>query len=64
MGRQLGVPAIFLKGGWQAGAAARFTIARGAGFDGGDIVTTGLSSRECIAGIAEEGGDAGRRLPG
>ncbi len=34
-----------------------FTIARGARVVMvEDIVTTGLSSRECIAGIAEEGG--------
>ncbi len=58
MGRQLGVPAIFfervdgklvLRRGFQIARGARVLMVE-------DIVTTGLSSRECIAGIAEEGG--------
>ena len=58
MGRQLGVPAIFfervdgklaLRRGFSIPKAARVLMVE-------DIVTTGLSSRECIAGIAEEGG--------
>jgi orotate phosphoribosyltransferase len=58
MGRQLGVPAIFfervdgklvLRRGFTIPKAARVLMVE-------DIVTTGLSSRECIAGIAEEGG--------
>lgn len=58
MGRQLGVPAIFfervdgklaLRRGFNIPAGARVVMVE-------DIVTTGLSSRECIAGIAEEGG--------
>ena len=58
MGRQLGVPAIFfervegklvLRRGFTIEAGARVLMVE-------DIVTTGLSSRECIAGIAEEGG--------
>lgn len=58
MGRQLDVPAIFferLKG--------RFALRRGFEIKPGaqvlmveDIVTTGLSSRECIAAIASAGG--------
>jgi orotate phosphoribosyltransferase len=58
MGRQLNVPAIFLErvdGKLQMRRG--FTIASGARvLMVEDIVTTGLSSRECIAGIAEEGG--------
>ena len=58
MGRQLGVPAIFfervdgklvLRRGFSIPEGARVVMVE-------DIVTTGLSSRECIAGIAEEGG--------
>jgi orotate phosphoribosyltransferase len=58
MGRQLGVPAIFfervdgklaLRRGFAIAPGARVVMVE-------DIVTTGLSSRECIAGIAEEGG--------
>jgi orotate phosphoribosyltransferase len=58
MGRQLGVPAIFservdgklvLRRGFDIPMGARVLMVE-------DIVTTGLSSRECIAGIAEEGG--------
>ena len=58
MGRQLGVPAIFfervdgklsLRRGFNISKGARVLMVE-------DIVTTGLSSRECIAGIAEEGG--------
>lgn len=58
MGRQLGVPAIFfervdgklaLRRGFSIPRSARVLMVE-------DIVTTGLSSRECIAGIAEEGG--------
>jgi orotate phosphoribosyltransferase len=58
MGRQLGVPAIFfervdgrlvLRRGFTITKGARVLMVE-------DIVTTGLSSRECIAGIMEEGG--------
>lgn len=58
MGRQLGVPAIFfervdgklvLRRGFSIPKGARVLMVE-------DIVTTGLSSRECIAAIAEEGG--------
>jgi orotate phosphoribosyltransferase len=58
MGRQLGVPAIFfervdgklvLRRGFTITKGARVLMVE-------DIVTTGLSSRECIAGIAAEGG--------
>jgi orotate phosphoribosyltransferase len=58
MGRQLGVPAIFfervegklvLRRGFTISEGARVLMVE-------DIVTTGLSSRECIAGIAAEGG--------
>jgi orotate phosphoribosyltransferase len=58
MGRQLGVPAIFMER-----VDGKLTLRRGFSIDKGtrclmveDIVTTGLSSRECIAGIGEEGG--------
>ena len=58
MGRQLGVPSIFFER-----VDGKLTLRRGFTIDKGarvlmveDIVTTGLSSRECIAGIAEEGG--------
>ncbi len=58
MGRQLGVPAIFLERVDGKLALRRdFTIGRGARvLMVEDIVTTGLSSRECIAGIAGESG--------
>jgi orotate phosphoribosyltransferase len=58
MGRQLGVPSIFfervdgklvLRRGFTVPPGARCVMVE-------DIVTTGLSSRECIAGIAAEGG--------
>jgi orotate phosphoribosyltransferase len=58
MGRQLGVSAIFfervdgrlvLRRGFSIPKDAKVLMVE-------DIVTTGLSSRECIAGIAEEGG--------
>ena len=58
MGRQLGVPAIFFER-----VDGKLNLRRGFSIEKGarclmveDIVTTGLSSRECIAGIAEEGG--------
>src|SRR5689334_8687246 len=58
MGRQLGVPAIFFER-----VDGRLTLRRGFTIERGmrclmveDIVTTGLSSRECMAGIAAEGG--------
>ena len=58
MGRQLGVPAIFfervdgtltLRRGFEIPNGARCLMVE-------DIVTTGLSSRECIEGIRKEGG--------
>ena len=60
MGRQLGVPAIFFERVDGKLVLRRgFTIAKGMRcVMVEDIVTTGLSSRECIAGIAEEGGIA------
>ena len=58
MGRQLGVPAIFFER-----VDGKLALRRGFTIDKGtlvlmveDIVTTGLSSRECIDGIAAEGG--------
>jgi orotate phosphoribosyltransferase len=58
MGRQLGVPAIFFER-----VEGKLTLRRGFAIEKGarvlmveDIVTTGLSSRECIAGIDSEGG--------
>jgi orotate phosphoribosyltransferase len=58
MGRQLGVPAIFFER-----VDGKLALRRGFSIEKGarvlmveDIVTTGLSSRECIAGIGEEGG--------
>jgi orotate phosphoribosyltransferase len=58
VGRQLGVPAIFFER-----VDGRLTLRRGFTIERGmrclmveDIVTTGLSSRECMAGIAAEGG--------
>jgi orotate phosphoribosyltransferase len=58
MGRQLGVPSIFFERVDGKLALRRgFTIEKGARVVMvEDIVTTGLSSRECIAGITEEGG--------
>jgi orotate phosphoribosyltransferase len=59
MGRQLGCPAIFtervdgsfeLRRGFEISPGARVLMAE-------DIVTTGLSSRECIACIRELGGE-------
>jgi orotate phosphoribosyltransferase len=59
MGRQLGVPAIFFER-----VDGVFQLRRGFTIDPGarvlmveDVVTTGLSSRECIAAIAREGGE-------
>jgi orotate phosphoribosyltransferase len=58
MGRQLGVPSIFtervdgvftLRRGFEIEPGARVLMAE-------DVVTTGLSSRECIACITEHGG--------
>jgi len=58
MGRPLGVPSIFFER-----VDGRLTLRRGFSIAPGsrvlmveDIVTTGLSSRECIEGIAAEGG--------
>ncbi|CAN5551518.1 orotate phosphoribosyltransferase [soil metagenome] len=58
MGRQLGVPAIFFER-----VEGKLTLRRGFTIPPGarcvmveDIVTTGLSSRECMAAIAQEGG--------
>ena len=58
MGRQLGVPAVFFER-----VDGKLALRRGFSIDRGarvlmveDIVTTGLSSRECIAGIDAEGG--------
>lgn len=58
MGRQLGVPAIFFER-----VDGKLALRRGFSIERGarvlmveDIVTTGLSSRECIAGINAEGG--------
>lgn len=58
MGRQLGVPAIFFER-----IEGNFVLRRGFEINPGaqvlmveDIVTTGLSSRECIAAIAAAGG--------
>jgi orotate phosphoribosyltransferase len=58
MGRQLGVPSIFFER-----VDGKLQLRRGFTIDKGarvlmveDIVTTGLSSRECIEGISAEGG--------
>jgi orotate phosphoribosyltransferase len=58
MARQLGVESIFFER-----VDGKLALRRGFSIPKGsrvlmveDIVTTGLSSRECIAGIAEEGG--------
>lgn len=58
MARQLGVDSIFFERVEGKFALRRgFSIAKGARvLMVEDIVTTGLSSRECIAGIAAEGG--------
>ena len=58
MGRQLGVPSIFFERvDGKLTLRRGFTIAKGARvLMVEDIVTTGLSSRECIAGIGLEGG--------
>ena len=58
MGRQFGVPAIFTERVEGKLALRRgFTIPKGAKIVMvEDIVTTGLSSRECIEAIAAEGG--------
>ncbi len=59
MARQLGIPSVFfervegkleLRRGFDIAKGARVLMVE-------DIVTTGLSSRECIAGIAEHGGN-------
>ncbi len=58
MGRQFGVPAIFFER-LEGNLALRrgFTVPRGARvLLVEDIVTTGLSSRECMAGVDAEGG--------
>ena len=59
MARQLGVQSIFFER-----VEGRFALRRGFTIDKGarvlmveDIVTTGLSSRECIEGIHAEGGE-------
>jgi len=59
MGRQLGVPALFMER-----VDGAFALRRGFAIAPGervlmmeDIVTTGLSSRECIAAIQEAGGN-------
>ena len=58
MGRQLGIPALFFER-----VDGQFTLRRGFAIEPGarvlmmeDVVTTGLSSRECIAAVAREGG--------
>jgi orotate phosphoribosyltransferase len=60
MGRQLNVPSIFFER-----VEGKLQLRRGFTIDKGarvlmveDIVTTGLSSRECIEGITSEGGHA------
>ena len=66
MGRQLGVPAVFFER-----VEGTLTLRRGFDIEPGtsclmveDIVTTGLSSRECIAAIERLGGKvAGSLLP-
>lgn len=59
MGRQLGVPAIFFER-----VEGRFALRRGFDIAPGaralmveDVVTTGLSSRECIAAAVQAGAD-------
>jgi orotate phosphoribosyltransferase len=58
VGRQLGVPAVFFER-----IDGQFQLRRGFAIESGarvlmveDVVTTGLSSRECIKAIAGEGG--------
>jgi len=58
LARQLGLPSIFFER-----VDGRFQLRRGFTIEAGarvlmmeDVVTTGLSSRECIKAIAEEGG--------
>jgi orotate phosphoribosyltransferase len=58
MGRQLGVPAVFYER-----VDGKFTLRRGFAIAPGarclmveDVVTTGLSSRECIQAITDDGG--------
>jgi orotate phosphoribosyltransferase len=58
MGRQLGIPAIFYER-----VEGKFGLRRGFTIEPGarclmveDVVTTGLSSRECIQAIADDGG--------
>jgi orotate phosphoribosyltransferase len=60
MGRQLAVPAVFFER-----VEGKLALRRGFAIEKGakvlmveDIVTTGLSSRECIQGIMDEGGQA------
>ncbi len=59
LARQIGVPAIFVER-----VDGRFALRRGFAIPAGarclmveDVVTTGLSSRECIEAIREAGGD-------
>ena len=59
MGRQLGLPAMFTER-----VDGRFTLRRGFELEPGqrvlmvvDVVTPGLSSRDCIACITELGGE-------
>ena len=59
MGRQLGVPSIFFER-----VEGKFQLRRGFAIEPGtrvlmmeDVVTTGLSSRECIEAITREGGE-------
>ena len=58
MARQLGIPSLFFERvDGKLTLRRRFSIPKGARvLMVEDIVTTGLSSRECIAGIHEEGG--------
>ena len=58
LGRQLGIPALFFER-----VDGQFALRRGFSIEPGarvlmmeDVVTTGLSSRECIAAVAREGG--------
>ena len=58
IGRQLGIPAVFFER-----VDGQFQLRRGFSIEPGarvlmmeDVVTTGLSSRECIKAIGEEGG--------
>jgi orotate phosphoribosyltransferase len=59
LARQLGVPSMFVER-----VEGTFTFRRGFGLDAGarvlmveDVVTTGLSSRECIKEITAQGGN-------